>query len=211
MNKKLRALVGATIVNAIVIATSPQAALGTTISLLGLQDFSDGHTPVFASEMNVAGADEPFPFDGTLFGSDNLDDSLGSFTYTHTFDLGGETPTDAELTIGLIDHDSFPTQFPYDTINFFFDGVKQPDSLFKGISGWPSSASVVTVPVATELIMDGELIVHFAAQQPGPSNDGNGIAADFSRLEIQTIPEPTTLVMFAVGGFVVMRKTFLRS
>ncbi|GJM26539.1 MAG: hypothetical protein DHS20C16_29540 [Phycisphaerae bacterium] len=211
MYKSLRALFGALLVTIIVIAASPQIAAGSTVSLLGFQDFSDGQTPIFASEMGLAGAGEPFPFDGTLFGNDNIDDSLGSFSYTHTFDLSGEAPTSAELTIGLIDHDSFDANFPADTIDFFFDGVQQPDAIFKGISLRPSSVSVVSVPVPLNFILDGELVVHFAATKPGISNDGNGIAPDFSELEIQTVPEPTTLVMFAFGAFVVMRKALLRS
>lgn len=210
MYKTLRALVGAIFITMIVIASSPQTAAGSTVSLLGFQDFNDGKTPIFASEISVAGADEPFPFDGTLFGNDSLDDSLGSFSYTHTFDLSGETPTDAKLTIGLVDHDSFAATFPVDTINFFFDGVQQPDAIFKGISSRPSSVSVVSVPVPLDFILDGELIVHFAATKPGTSYDGNGIAPDFSELEIRAIPEPTTLVMFAFGGIVVMRKALLR-
>ncbi len=211
MNKTLRALVGAIFVAIIVIASSPQVAQGSTVSLLGFQDFSDGKSPIFAFELANAGADESFPFDGTLFGSDILDDSLGSFSYTHTFDLAGETPTDAELTIGLIDHDSFDTTFPTDTIDLYFDGVKQPDSSFEGISAPPSSVSVVNVPVPLSFIMDGELVVYLAAVSPGPGNDGNGIAADFSELEIRAIPEPTTLVMLGIGGLVIMRRIIVRN
>ncbi len=209
MNRTLRALVGAIFATIIAIASSPQIAAGSSMSLLGNQDFNDGKSPVFASEMAAAGADEPFPFDGSLFGNDFVDDSLGSFVYTHTFDLGGETPNEAELTIGLIDHDSFAATFPVDTIDFYFDGVKQPDAIFKGISARPSSVSVVTVPVPVNFILDGELVVYFAATKPGSSYDGNGIAPDFSLLEFRTIPEPTTIVMLGIGGVFITRKTLL--
>ncbi|NOX57797.1 MAG: hypothetical protein GXP29_02940 [Planctomycetes bacterium] len=206
MKKKLCALGGALTATIIVLAAQPQVALGSMIDLLGEQDFADGMNPIFASEIAAEGAGEPFPFDGTVFGNDLVDDSLGSFSYTHTFDLGGEIATFAELTIGLIDHDSFNVNFPFSTIDLFFDGVQQPDGVFTGISARPSSVSVVSVPVPMSFLMDGELTVEIIATTPGTGSDGNSIAPDFSALEIRTIPEPATVVMFALCGIALLRK-----
>lgn len=171
-------------------------ASAVIIDQIGDQDFADGLSPLLVSTFNAAGAGEPSPFDGTFFGSDG--GTLGSFSYTHSFALGGETPLSAMLTIGLFDHDSFSVTD--DTIDFFFDGIAQPDSAFLGISTAPSSVSVVTVPVDVPLLDGGTLTVTFmAAAAPGFS--GNGIGVDFSRLVIETagVPEPGTLLLMGVG------------
>ena len=210
MHRKMRALGGVLAITGVVLATNPQTASGSVIDLLGEQDFADGQTPILTSAINNAGVGEPFPFDGTLFGSDIIDDSLGSFSYTHTFNLGGDSATAAELTIGLIDHDSFSANFPVNTIDVFFDGVQQPDAQFVGISMRPSSASVITMPVPLGLIADGELLVQFVATNPGISFDGNSLGADFSKLEVFAIPEPSSLILFALGGMLLSRKMWVR-
>jgi hypothetical protein len=165
---------------------------------LGEQDFADGTTPIYSSEIRAAGNGEAYPFDGTLFGHDVKSSGLGAFDYLHTFDLGGGRPVAATLTVGLIDIDS-PADHPFDTIALAFDGVSQPDKPLAGISAVdsPSSVEVVDISVPIELLGDGMLHVNFAARRAGYGNLGNAIEADFSRLVIETaaavVPGPDDL------------------
>lgn len=156
---------------------------------LGEQDFADGKTPVYSREIREAGTGEAYPFDGTIFGND-VKPYQGAFDFEHTLDMGGAAAADmvsAMLTIGLIDIDSTPEQ-PLDTIALYFDGVRQPTDLLRGISasGVPSSVEVVDIPVPVELLADGVLQVSVVAAKPGYGNIGNAIEADFSRLVVQT-------------------------
>ena len=180
-------------------------AQATIVSQLGDQDFADGQSPIYSSDITTLGAGEPYPFDGTSFGDDRFAGQLGDFSYTHTFDLGCGTPTSANLTLGLLDHDSYayggsPAR---DTIDIFFDGIQQPDSQFLGISINPSSASVVTMSVPISLLLDGSLTVRVVATDTAPNFPGNSLAADFSLLEIEAtcdpIPEPLTLCLVGTG------------
>src|SRR4051812_36801693 len=107
---------------ALLLLPSLKAAVVT--NLLGEQDFANGKSPIFSAEIAAAGIGEPFPFDGTSFGSDP-GGVLGEFQYTHSFSVGALVPAFATLTIGLIDHDSFTTA--QDTIDLFFDGIQQDD------------------------------------------------------------------------------------
>src|SRR5688572_22698054 len=89
------------------LALASSAARGGTVQVqLGEQDFADGTTPIYSSEIRAAGNGEAYPFDGTLFGHDVKSSGLGAFDYLHTFDLGGGRPVAATLTVGLIDIDS---------------------------------------------------------------------------------------------------------
>lgn len=174
----------------------------TLTNQLGEQDFAHG-AAVSQAEIGLAGVDEPSPFDGWMFGDDPFG-GLGEFEYTHSFDLGGLNPVSAFLTIGLLDHDSFTLED--DTIDVFFDGILQDDTAFRGISGDPATASVVTVPVDVALLLDGQLTVTFKATRPAPGSVGNSIAGDFSKLVIEaqqpqtSVPEPTSVLgLFTVG------------
>ena len=176
------------------VATSGVAGAGTVQFQLGEQDFADGRAPVLSSEIRAAGAGEPFPFDGSIFGND-VRPALGSFTFAHAFDLRGAAPLAAVLTIGLIDAAALAVAAgatPIDTVALWFDGVAQPAGPFAGVSamGTPSSAEVVDVRVPIELLADGSLTVTVSAIRPGAGNVGNAIEADFARLTIQTDREP---------------------
>jgi hypothetical protein len=195
----------------------------TIISQLGEQDFADGTYPG-SSAIQAAGIGEPSPFDGTWFGLDVTPGGLGNFSFTHNFDLGGLTPLSAVLTIGLIDHDSYSTASSpaLDMIDVFFDGVQQPDDHFIGISTFAASISVVDTPVPLNLLLDGSLTAEFIAvlsppdhNNLGDDEEGNALAADFSRLTIETInanpvPEPATMLLMVSGliGLAVFGRKF---
>ena len=133
----------------------PQAKAGIT-SMLGDQDFADGYSPIYASELAPAGAGEPFPFDGTIFGNDP-GGTFGDFSYTRTFSLGGQSAFSASITIGLIDHDSISVD--QDTIDIFFDGIQQDDSMWLGISQKPSSVSVRSMAIVQPAYLYSSLSV----------------------------------------------------
>lgn len=194
-----------TLAIALAILIAPHIAVGAAIDhQLGEQDFADGFTPIDPALVAAAGAGEPFPFDGTIFGVDGLTlpGFLGAFQYTHNFTLGALTPVTANLTIGLIDHDS--STVADDSIDLFFDGVQQDDSAFLGVSVSERSVSVVTVPVPVAFLLDGSLIVAVVATGPGTTGNpqiiSNSLATDFSLLSIEAIPEPSTLTLLALGG-----------
>jgi hypothetical protein len=190
--RKTTASAGLALLCALMFAPAvPRAYAGSAKFLLGDQDFSDGASPLLESAITAGGAGEPFPFDGTIFGSDATNE-LGSFAYVHTFPATMRV-TSATLTIGLLDHDS-PPSLPVDTIDIFFDGVQQPDDAFIGISAYsfifPSSASVVTMPVDPALLADGQLEVRVTATRAGSDSrfTGNSIHPDFSALTVHTPP-----------------------
>jgi hypothetical protein len=171
------------------VAFARPARAGAVQFQIGEQDFADGKTPVYSREIREAGAGETYPFDGTIFGND-VKPFQGAFDYEHTIDLGGGEMTGATLTIGLIDIDS-PAERPLETVAVYFDGVRQPTGMLRGISasGVPSSVEVVDIPVPVELLADGKLQVSVVAAMPGYGNLGNAIEADFSRLVVQTSAE----------------------
>jgi hypothetical protein len=168
------------------LSSAGTALAGSVQFQLGEQDFADGKTPVYSREIREAGAGEAYPFDGTIFGND-VKPYQGAFDFEHTLDTGEMGMVSATLTIGLIDIDSTPEQ-PLDTIALYFDGLRQPTDLLRGISasGVPSSVEVVNIPVPVELLADGALQVSVVAAKPGYGNIGNAIEADFSRLVVQT-------------------------
>ena len=172
-----------------VLCAAPRRGRGAVQFQLGEQDFADGKTPVYSSEIREAGAGEAYPFDGTIFGND-VKPHQGAFEFEHMFDLGTAEPTSGQLTIGLIDIDSPPDQ-PLETVAVYFDGVRQPADMLRGISapGVPSSVEVVDIPVPAELLADGMLHVSVVAAMPGHGNLGNAIEADFSRLVVNTVTD----------------------
>ena len=172
-------LIGAGLSSAVVFAPAGAARAGQVTFQLGEQDFSDGQTPVWTSDIRSAGAGEPYPFDGTIFGDDEKP-VLGQFQYVHEFDLAGATATSARLTIGLLDLDS-PPEDDQGTIALYFNGVRQSAQAFVGISdrAEPSSAEVVSVPVPLNLLADGHLTVTIQATEAGPGQMGNSVEADF--------------------------------
>jgi hypothetical protein len=176
------------------LAVATAAARGGTVSFqLGEQDFPDGKSPVYSSEIRAAGAGEAYPFDGTIFGNDvkTGPGSLGAFEYEHRLDFGGSAvkAVSATLEIGLIDIDS-PSNHAFDTVAIEFDGVVQSSEKIVGISPRrePSSVEVVNFQVPPELLADGALRVSVTALRPGYGNLGNAIEADYSRLTVQTVP-----------------------
>src|SRR5918992_6139443 len=90
-----------------IVAGAPAAARGGfVVSQVGDQDFEDRQSPVPVWQTRLLGAGEPAPFDGSVFGDDRTPGALGSIEYVHRFDLNGNAAVGAELTVGLIDHDS---------------------------------------------------------------------------------------------------------
>src|SRR5438045_8601251 len=90
----------------------PAALAGLSVVQLGQQAFPDGTSHIYAWQIRGAGADEPYPFDGTIFGDDR-DESLGAVHYTYHFERIGLPDANsglraAWLTIGALDFDSPP-------------------------------------------------------------------------------------------------------
>lgn len=173
----------------------PQANADIT-SALGEQDFADGHSPILAGEFASAGVGEPYPFDGTIFGSDP-DGTFGDLSYTHIFSLAGQSVLSSSITIGLSDHDSFPGSG--DTIDIFFDGVQQDDSMWIGISQSPSSVSVRSMTVDPFLLLDESLTVQIVATVAAAGFTGNGIGVDYSLLSIEPVPVPGAVLLGMLG------------
>lgn len=174
---------------------------------LGEQDFIDGQAPVSVPAVKQAGVGEPYPFDGTVFGDDRF--SLGAFTYVHTFDFGGFSPVSATLTLGLLDHDSFPGDAA--TVAIRFNGVPQPSGALVGDSmpSAASSASVVALPIPLALLAGGKLQVDVIAIRPAPGEAGNSLEPDFSRLTVELDalthePLPAPLPPAVISGAVTM-------
>lgn len=174
-------------------ASAPAVHGGLAVFKLGEQDFADKQGPVLVHDLTQLGMNEPYPFDGTIFGSD-FGGKLGAFSYSHAFSLNGEKPLWATLTLGLLDHDSYPGD-SQGTISLLLNGTAQPTGAFLGISNpsFASSASVVTVNVPVELLNSGRLDVNVNAIRPAPHMTGNAIEADFSTLTIFTAPYPVSL------------------
>src|SRR5580765_98281 len=66
----------------------PEAARAGLASFqfpLGQQDFAGDNTSVFDGQIHTAGAGEPYPFDGSVFGDDRSG-KLGSLEFTQPFD-----------------------------------------------------------------------------------------------------------------------------
>jgi hypothetical protein len=188
---RLARVIANLVAGAIAALLARPALAGSVQFQLGEQDFADGKTPVFSSDIRAAGAGEAYPFDGTLFGNDTVRGALGAFDFTHTFNLNGAKPVSAKLTIGLIDVDSTP-EHPLDTVGVLFEGVSQPATMLRGISapGAKSSAEVVEIPVPIEYLgSTGTLHVSVVAHAAGYGNLGNAIEPDFSRLVIETAAE----------------------
>lgn len=161
---------------------SPAARGGVVVHRLGEQDFAHGAGPVLVEAAAAAGANEAYPFDGTVFGDDRTR-KFGRLGFTYAF-RPPAVPADAALTLGLLGLDSPPGAEP--TVRVYFDGVEQPNAPFAGASSprYRSSASVVTVPVAAALLADGELTVTVKAFRRSPGYPGNAIEADFAELAL---------------------------
>jgi len=219
MTKYIRVIAGILATGLVSIAP---AGAGTITDTLGEQDYIDGASPILSADFYSAGFGEVAPFDGSFFGSD-VSDTLGAISFTHNFSLAGTTPSNASITFGLFDHDSY--EINQDTIDIFFDGVIQDDSVWLGISAIPSGISVRSMNVDTGLLLDGALTVSIVATKRGQVTGGiddsfwkgNGIGVDYSTLKIEdqtgpsAIPLPATLPLLigALGliGLVGHRRT----
>jgi hypothetical protein len=164
------------------VAHAPAARGGVVTHRLGEQDFAHGAGPVLVAAAAAAGANEAYPFDGTVFGDDRTR-KFGKLSFTYAFQPPA-VPADAALTLGLLGLDSPPGTEA--TVRVYFDGVEQPNAPFAGASSplYRSSASVVTVPVSAGLLADGELTVTVKAFRRSPGYPGNAIEADFAELSL---------------------------
>jgi len=164
------------------------AIAGLTTYRLGEQDFASGAGPILVSDAKAAGANESYPFDGTVFGDDRTP-TFGRIRFR--YDVAATAPVvDVTLTIGLVGLDSPPGSKP--TVKLLLDGQKQPNAAFAGVSSpsQRSSASVVSVPVPADLLADGILDVAIKSFRHGPGYPGNAIEADFSTLTIIDLSSP---------------------
>ena len=166
------------------LSVGPDAYGGVVTFRLGEQDFAHGAGPILVTSAESAGGNEAFPFNGTVFGDDRRA-AFGRVRFT--FHLPSPTTGVGSLTLGLIGLDSPPGAKP--TVKLLIDGVQQPNDVFAGASSpnVRSSASVVSVPVASEMLSDGEVEVLVKAFRRGPGYPGNAISADFAALTVNAV------------------------
>ncbi|MDB5295934.1 MAG: hypothetical protein JWO31_1917 [Phycisphaerales bacterium] len=170
------------------LAAAAPARAGVATYRLGEQDFAHLAGPVLVSQAKAAGANEAYPFDGTVFGDDRTK-SFGTVSFAYAL-AAPPAAAPGTLTLGLIGLDATPGSPA--TVRLFLDGIEQPNDAFAGVSSplYRSSASVVTVPVPADLLADGRLEVTVKAVRHGPAFPGNAIEADFSTLTVATVGRP---------------------
>lgn len=168
----------------LLLSLAPAARGGLVTFRNGEQDYAHGAGPILVSSAQIAGSNEAFPFDGTVFGDDRRA-AFGRIRFT--FHLPSPTTGSGSLSLGLIGLDSPPGTKP--TVKLFLDGVQQPNDVFAGVSSPDvrSSASVVTVPVDAEVLADGQVEVLIKAFRRGPGYPGNAISADFAALTVNAV------------------------
>ncbi|MBB4022207.1 MULTISPECIES: hypothetical protein [Actibacterium] len=187
------------------------AASATVVDMIGDQDFADGTAPLWVTDFEAASAGDPAPFN-IFVGSDPFR-TFGSVEYSHAFSLNSAAPVSASIEIGIFDHDS-PAFNPVDTLDIYFDGILQDDTVWRGASGaLPSAVTVRSMFVDPALLSDGLLEVGIFAVATGDRRfRGNGIGVDFSKLTINTaavpLPAGAPLLIGALGllGFVRKRR-----
>jgi hypothetical protein len=164
------------------LALAAPARAGVAIYRLGDQDFANGAGPILVDQARTAGAGEPSPFDGAVFGDDR-NGKFGKVNFSYSFPAVASA-NDSTLTLGLIGLDSPPGKLA--TVKLFLNGIEQPNAPFAGVSSpsFPASASVLSVPVPAELLADGQLQVTIRAFRHSTGFSGNAIEADFSTLAI---------------------------
>jgi hypothetical protein len=165
-------------------ASFTPAKAGMTVYRLGDQDFASGAGPILVDQAKAAGAGEPKPFDGTVYGDDR-NGLFGKIRFSYSF-APIASAADSMLTLGLIGLDSPPGKSA--TVKLYLNGVEQPNAALAGVSSpsFPASASVVTIPVPSSLLTNGKLDVEIKAFRHSPGFSGNAIEADFSTLSIGT-------------------------
>ena len=158
---------------------------GVAVYQLGEQDFAAGSGPIPVTATHAAGANEAYPFNGTVFGDDRIP-RFGRIEFTYQF-AAPTSPGDGLLTLGLIGLDAVPGSPA--TVRLSLNGVEQPTEPFVGVSSplYRSSESVVTVPVAANLLSGGKLNVTIQAVRASTGFAGNAIEADFSTLAIPVV------------------------
>jgi hypothetical protein len=181
-------VLGAVSALVVMLVAGSAASAGIVVHRVGDQDFAVGAGPLPVALVKAAGADEAFPFNGTVFGDDRGPRDFGTVRFTYAF-APTTSPDDGILTLGLIGLDSMPHERA--TVKFWLDGVEQPNGPFTGMSSplFRSSASVVSVPVPSSLLADGTLEVMVKTYRASPGFAGNAIEADFSTLAV-VYPEP---------------------
>src|SRR3954468_17549631 len=98
---------GAVLVLAVLLAAGSHASAGVVVHRVGDQDFAAGAGPLPITTVKSAGADEAFPFAGTVFGDDRGPRDFGKVRFSYAF-APPTSPADGLLTLGLIGLDSMP-------------------------------------------------------------------------------------------------------
>jgi hypothetical protein len=177
---------------------------------LGHQAFPDG-TKVALVPFATAHAGDPFPFDGTFFGSDP---SGPNFSASWTFSYGAlSNITAATLSLGILDSDSAApgNQVASFTLNGSIDLTAPLNVAFEANPSANSFVNDYTITLdasAFSQLGTGSATFALMLQGPGLGVLGqtmfNGAALDFSTITITTqpTPEPTSVVFLCIGAIV---------
>jgi PEP-CTERM motif-containing protein len=201
------AITAALLVTLVTLARTNTSRATVITQTLGHMAFPDG-TKVAIVPFAAAHVGDPFPFDGTFNGSDP---SGPNFSESWMFSYGALTNiTAATLALGILDSDSAA---PGNQVaSFILNGnIDLSSPLNVAFEANPSPNSYVNDYTIT---LDGSTFSElatgtatFALTLQGPglgvlgTTPSNGAALDFSTITIttQTIPEPTSLVLAALG------------
>ena len=197
----------------LIFARSNSAGAAVITQTLGHQAFPNG-TKVALVPFATAHAGDPFPFDGTFFGSDP---SGPNFSASWTFSYGAlSNITAATLSLGILDSDSAApgNQVASFVLNGSIDLTAPLNVAFEAnpsANSFVNDYSITLDASAFSQLGTGSATFALMLQGPGLGVLGqtmfNGAALDFSTITIttQSVPEPSSMVLagFAAAALVV--------
>ena len=205
--RRCHVVAAALLVALIILARSNTAGADVITETLGHMAFPDG-TKVAIVPFAAAHVGDPFPFDGTFNGSDP---SGPNFSESWMFSYGAlSNITAATLALGILDSDSAApgNQVASLILNGSIDLTSPLNVAFEANPSPNSFVNDYTITLDGSTFSElatGTATFALTLQGPGLGVLGttqfNGAALDFSTITIttQSIPEPTSLVLAALG------------
>lgn len=173
---------------------------------IGDQDYANGYiVSGSVSAFLAASAGEPAPFND-LCGYDGELPCVASWT----FSFAPGSYLSATITLGIVDHDS---QLPGDQlVSFDLNGIDLTAAMnaqFESYGGAQVEAIVYSLAIPGGLLpalSSGNAT--FTINLSNSGGPGNGIGLDFSRLDLEAVPEPGTLGlgMSGLALFMLLRR-----